>query len=53
MISFCCMQQKSTAEAVLSVELEALAPILSQNVIQAQMPIDNQFVTIIIKFKYF
>ena len=26
MISFCCMQQKSTAEAVLSVELEGIEP---------------------------
>lgn len=52
-LRICIMQQKSTAQAVLHVELEALAPILSQNVIQAQMPIDNQFVTIIIKFKYF
>lgn len=38
---------------ILVVELEALASILSQNVTQVQMPIDNQFVTIIIKFKYF
>ena len=47
------MQQKRHYIRSTFVELEALASILSQNVIQVQMPIDNQFVTIIIKFKYF
>ena len=34
-------------------EREALEPALSQNIIQSQMPINNQLITIIIKSKYY
>lgn len=34
-------------------EIEALEPALSQNIIQSQMPINNQLITIIIKSKYY
>ena len=34
-------------------EEEALEPVLSQNITQSQMPINNQLITIIIKSKYY
>lgn len=34
-------------------EREALEPVLSQNITQSQMPINNQLITIIIKSKYY
>lgn len=36
-----------------TVEIEALEPVLSQNITQSQMPINNQLITIIIKSKYY
>ena len=36
-----------------SAEREALEPVLSQNITQSQMPINNQIITIIIKSKYY
>lgn len=37
----------------LTAESQALEPVLSQNIIQSQMPINNQLITIIIKSKYY
>ena len=34
-------------------ERQALEPVLSQNITQSQMPINNQLITIIIKSKYY
>ena len=34
-------------------EREALEPVLSQNIMQSQMSINNQLITIIIKSKYY
>lgn len=34
-------------------EREGLEPVLSQNIIQSQIPINNQLITIIIKPKYY
>ena len=36
-----------------TVEIEALEPLLSQNITQLQIPINNQLITIIIKSKYY
>ena len=36
-----------------SAEREALEPVLSQNITQLQIPINNQLITIIIKSKYY
>ena len=36
-----------------AVEREALEPVLSQNITQLQIPINNQLITIIIKSKYY
>lgn len=36
-----------------ALEREALEPVLSQNITQSQMPINNQTITIIIKSKYY
>lgn len=33
--------------------MEALEPLLSQNITQLQIPINNQLITIIIKSKYY
>lgn len=38
---------------VLNREKKALEPVLSQNITQSQMPINNQLITIIIKSKYY
>ena len=37
----------------ISAEREALEPVLSQNITQSQIPINNQLITIIIKSKYY
>ena len=34
-------------------DMEALEPLLSQNITQLQIPINNQLITIIIKSKYY
>ena len=39
--------------AARSAEREALEPLLSQNITQLQIPINNQLITIIIKSKYY
>ena len=36
-----------------SAERQALEPVLSQNIIQSQITINNQLITIIIKSKYY
>ena len=38
---------------LIEAEREALEPVLSQNITQSQMPINNQIITIIIKSKYY
>ena len=43
----------ATAAGFFSAEAEALEPVLSQNITQSQMPINNQLITIIIKSKYY
>ena len=44
---------RSNAAGFFSAEAEALEPVLSQNITQSQMPINNQLITIIIKSKYY
>ena len=44
---------RSNAAGFFSAEAEALEPVLSQNITQSQMPINNQLITTIIKSKYY
>lgn len=50
-----CRQNKSNSLNIseLQAEREALEPVLSQNITQLQIPINNQLITIIIKSKYY
>ncbi|WP_274957276.1 hypothetical protein, partial [Millionella massiliensis] len=52
----CCSANLFFVSPALSVpvaERQALEPVLSQNITQSQMPINNQLITIIIKSKYY
>ena len=48
-----CMSTSVVLNALIEAEREALEPVLSQNITQSQMPINNQLITIIIKSKYY